>query len=90
MTNNSANKTTLVRLRLLSSFAEVCFILSFALIMLNTSLHNKSARLGGLFTYEKFVASLNEAIARHQMPDSNLIKVMLRGDISAATIDDLL
>ncbi|CAF5062882.1 unnamed protein product [Rotaria magnacalcarata] len=42
--------------------------------MLNTSLHNKSARLGGLLTYEKFVNSLNEAISRQNMPDSNLIK----------------
>lgn len=55
--------------------------------MLNTSLHNKSARLGGLFTYEKFVASLNEAIARNQMPDSNLIKVRLLDDSSEATMD---
>ncbi|CAF3557551.1 unnamed protein product [Rotaria socialis] len=54
--------------------AEVCFILSFAIIMLNTSLHNKSARLGGLLTHEKFVNSLNEAISRQAMPDSNLIK----------------
>ncbi len=44
--------------------------------MLNTSLHNKSARLGGgPFTYEKFVNSLNETIARHQVPDQNIIKV---------------
>ncbi|CAF0837024.1 unnamed protein product [Rotaria sp. Silwood1] len=54
--------------------AEVCFILSFAIIMLNTSLHNKSARFGGPFTYEKFVSSLNEAILRQHMPDINLIK----------------
>jgi hypothetical protein len=44
--------------------------------MLNTSLHNKSARLGGgPFTYEKFVNSLSETIARHQIPDQNIIKV---------------
>jgi hypothetical protein len=45
------------------------------MIMLNTSLHNKSARLGGLFTYEKFLNSLNETIARNQMPDQIIIKV---------------
>lgn len=45
--------------------------------MLNTSLHNKSARMGGgPFTYEKFVNSLSETIARHQLPDQNIIKVM--------------
>ncbi|CAF3927868.1 unnamed protein product [Rotaria magnacalcarata] len=55
--------------------AEVCYIISFAIIMLNTSLHNKSARLGGgPFTYEKFVNSLSETIARHQIPDQNIIK----------------
>ncbi|CAF3565599.1 unnamed protein product [Rotaria sp. Silwood1] len=56
--------------------AEVCYIVSFATIMLNTSLHNKSAvRMGGgSFTYEKFVNSLSETIARHQMPDQNIIK----------------
>ncbi|CAF1182831.1 unnamed protein product [Adineta steineri] len=54
--------------------AEVCFILSYAIIMLNTSLHNKSARLGGPFTYEKFLSSLSEAIAQPQMPDTSLIK----------------
>jgi hypothetical protein len=43
--------------------------------MLNTSLHNKNARLGGSFTYEKFFNSLNEAIERQYMPDSNIIKV---------------
>ena len=43
--------------------------------MLNTSLHNKNARLGGPFTYEKFLNSLNEAIARDHMPDLNIIKV---------------
>jgi hypothetical protein len=44
--------------------------------MLNTSLHNKSARMGGgPFTYEKFVNSLSETIARHQMPDQNIIRV---------------
>jgi len=44
--------------------------------MLNTSLHNKSARLGGgPFTYEKFVNSLSETITRHQLPDQNIIKV---------------
>lgn len=44
--------------------------------MLNTSLHNKSARLGGgPFTHEKFVNSLSETIARHQMPDQTIIKV---------------
>jgi hypothetical protein len=44
--------------------------------MLNTSLHNKSARMGGgPFTYEKFVNSLSETIARHQVPDQNIIKV---------------
>ncbi|CAF3684350.1 unnamed protein product [Rotaria sordida] len=55
--------------------AEVCYIVSFATIMLNTSLHNKSARMsGGQFTYEKFLNSLNETIARHQMPEQNTIK----------------
>ena len=55
---------------------EVCYIVSFAIIMLNTSLHNKSARLGGgPFTYEKFVNSLSETIARPQVPDPNIIKV---------------
>jgi hypothetical protein len=43
--------------------------------MLNTSLHNKSARLGGPFTYEKFLSSLNEAITQQHMPDANTIKV---------------
>lgn len=43
--------------------------------MLNTSLHNKSARMGGPFTYEKFVNSLGEAISRQHMPDSHIIKV---------------
>jgi len=57
-------------------YIEVCYIISFAIIMLNTSLHNKNARLGGgPFTYEKFVNSLNETIARHQMPDQQIIKV---------------
>jgi Sec7-like guanine-nucleotide exchange factor len=57
-------------------FVEVCYIVSFAIIMLNTSLHNKSARMGGgPFTYEKFVNSLSETISRHQVPDQNLIKV---------------
>ena len=46
--------------------------------MLNTSLHNKNARLGGTFTYEKFVASLSETIARHQVPDQIIIKVRLK------------
>lgn len=56
--------------------AEVCYIVSFAIIMLNTSLHNKNARLGGgPFTYEKFVNSLSETITRHQMPDLTIIKV---------------
>ncbi len=54
---------------------EVCFILSFAIIMLNTSLHNKNARMGGSFTFEKFLHSLNEAISRQLMPDSAIIKV---------------
>ncbi|CAF3880776.1 unnamed protein product [Rotaria sp. Silwood2] len=54
--------------------AEVCFILSFAIIMLNTSLHNKSARCGGPFTCEKFISSLHEAILRQHMPETNLIK----------------
>ena len=50
--------------------------MAFAIIMLNTSLHNKNARMGGgPFTYEKFVNSLSETIARHQMPDQNIIKV---------------
>ena len=44
--------------------------------MLNTSLHNKSARLGGgPLTYEKFVNSLNETVARNQMPDQAIVKV---------------
>jgi hypothetical protein len=43
--------------------------------MLNTSLHNKNARLGGPLTFEKFINSLNEAISRQFMPDSNTIKV---------------
>jgi hypothetical protein len=46
--------------------------------MLNTSLHNKNARLGGTFTYEKFVVSLSETIARHQVPDQTIIKVRLK------------
>ncbi|CAF0837786.1 unnamed protein product [Adineta ricciae] len=55
--------------------AEVCYIVSFAIIMLNTSLHNKSARLGGgPLTYEKFVNSLNETVARNQMPDQTIVK----------------
>lgn len=45
--------------------------------MLNTSLHNKSARLGGPFTYEKFFNSLTEAISRQNLPDSNIIKVII-------------
>jgi hypothetical protein len=43
--------------------------------MLNTSLHNKNARMGGPLTFEKFINSLNEAISRQCMPDSNTIKV---------------
>ena len=43
--------------------------------MLNTSLHNKSARTGGTFTYEKFLDSLNGTIARQEMPDTSIIKV---------------
>jgi hypothetical protein len=43
--------------------------------MLNTSLHNKNARMGGALTFEKFINSLNEAISRQCMPDSNTIKV---------------
>ncbi|UJR16424.1 hypothetical protein I4U23_003326 [Adineta vaga] len=54
--------------------AEVCFILSYAIIMLNTSLHNKSARMGGPFTYEKFLSSLTEAISQQHMPDSTTLK----------------
>jgi hypothetical protein len=50
--------------------------------MLNTSTHNKSARLGGTFTCEKFSNSLNEAISRQNMPDSNLIRVDFRRNIS--------
>jgi hypothetical protein len=46
--------------------------------MLNTSLHNKNARLGGPLTYEKFVQSLNDAISRHEMPESSIIKVRTR------------
>ena len=61
---------------LFESLIEVCYIVSFAIIMLNTSLHNKSARMGGgPFTYEKFVNSLSETIARHQLPDQTIIKV---------------
>jgi hypothetical protein len=30
---------------------------------------------GGPFTYEKFVNSLSETIARHQIPDQIIIKV---------------
>jgi hypothetical protein len=59
---------------------------SFAIIMLNTSLHNKNARLGGPFTYEKFVNSLNETIARHQMPDQTVIKVGRRAARSLSRI----
>ncbi len=43
--------------------------------MLNTSLHNKNARMGGTFTFEKFLHSLNEAISRQYMPDTHIIKV---------------
>lgn len=43
--------------------------------MLNTSLHNKSARLGGLFTYEKFYSGLNDTISRPYMPESAIVKV---------------
>ena len=43
--------------------------------MLNTSLHNKSARFGGPFTYEKFYNSLTEAISTQNMPDTATIKV---------------
>jgi hypothetical protein len=43
--------------------------------MLNTSIHNESARMGGTFTYKKFVSSLNEAISRQCMPDIDLLKV---------------
>lgn len=56
--------------------AEVCYIVSFALIMLNTSLHNKNARLGGPLTFEKFLLSLNEAIPRQDLPDTTMIKTM--------------
>lgn len=54
--------------------SEVCFILSFAIVMLNTSLHNKNARIGGPFTFEKFLHSLNETIAKQSMPDTAIIK----------------
>jgi hypothetical protein len=54
--------------------------------MLNTSLHNKSARLGGPFTYEKFLHSLNEAISRQLMPDSAIIKVDFMIKISSDLI----
>ena len=65
--------------RTVQVLVEVCYIVSFALIMLNTSLHNKSARLaGGPFTYEKFTQSLNEAIPRHQIPETATIKVNTR------------
>jgi hypothetical protein len=43
--------------------------------MLNTSLHNRSASMGGPFTYENFYHNLNGAIARQHMPDSSLIRV---------------
>lgn len=45
--------------------------------MLNTSLHNKNARLGGPLTFEKFLLSLNEAIPRQDLPDTTMIKVGL-------------
>ena len=52
--------------------------MSFAAIMLNTSLHNKNARLaGGPLTYEKFANSLSDTIAHHQMPDQTIIKVRI-------------
>ena len=53
----------------------MCFILAYAIIMLNTSLHNKSARFGGPFTYEKFYSSLTEAISPEHMPDATAVKV---------------
>ena len=43
--------------------------------MLNTSIHNKSARASGILTYEKFLNILNTAISKENMPDSNLLKV---------------
>lgn len=48
--------------------------------MLNTSLHNKSARIGGTLTYEKFYENLSKTIAKEQMPDAMIIKVSGRGD----------
>jgi len=55
--------------------ADVCFILSFALIMLNTSLHNRRIRNHSvMLTYEKFLQSLNDAIPKENFPDLNLIK----------------
>ena len=47
--------------------------------MLNTSLHNKSARLGGPFTYEKFSETLSTAIVKEQMPNASTIKVSFNG-----------
>lgn len=43
--------------------------------MLNTSLHNKSARIGGTFTFEKFYGNLSKTIEKEQMPDASVIKV---------------
>ncbi len=43
--------------------------------MLNTSLHNRSASMGGSFTYENFYHNLNGAITRQNMPDSAIIRV---------------
>lgn len=54
--------------------SEVCFLLSYAIIMLNTSLHNRSASMGGSFTYENFYHNLNGAITRQNMPDSAIIR----------------
>ncbi|CAF0864881.1 unnamed protein product [Didymodactylos carnosus] len=61
------------------SSSEVCYIISFATIMLNTSLHNKNAKpTRGIFTLEKFQTSLTEAIttANGQIPDPSTIKAI--------------
>ncbi|CAF1349006.1 unnamed protein product [Didymodactylos carnosus] len=60
------------------SSSEVCYIISFAIIMLNTSLHNKNAKsTRGIFTLEKFQTSLSETITTNgQMPDPSNIKTI--------------
>lgn len=54
---------------------DVCFILSYAIIMLNTSLHNKNAKMGGPFTFDMFLNSLNGTKEKEFMPETSVIKV---------------